>query len=264
MSKRNSQEAKRAARERLRIEREKQAKKEKVRRQLFVGGAVVGLLAVVGGVAFAVTSLGGDDDGSGKDWGAAKNAKLVQPANAEGEKGTTVVLGGKDAEKTIDVYEDLRCPACAQFEQQLGERVKKGAEDGKYQLRVHLGDIIDGNFGGSGSKNAASALGAALDVSTEAFKEYHGLLYSAEHHPAENEDKFADNDYLLDVAKNVDELKGNKQFQKNINKGTFDKWALEMINSFEDAGIQGTPTIKIDGEQVEGSALPAELDKLGA
>ncbi|AUH43526.1 thioredoxin domain-containing protein [Streptomyces sp. CMB-StM0423] len=263
MSKRNSQEAKRAARERLRIEREKQAKKEKVRRQLFVGGAVVGLLAVVGGVAFAVTTLGGDD-GSDKDWGAAKNAKLVQPANAEGDKGTAVVLGGKDAEKTVDVYEDLRCPACAQFEQQLGERIKKGAEGDKYQLRVHLGAIIDGNFGGNGSKNAASALGAALDVSTEAFKEYHGLLYSADHHPAESEDKFADNEYLLDVAKNVDELKGNKQFQKNVEKGTFDKWALEMIDSFNDAGIEGTPTIKIDGKKVESNALPAELDKLGA
>ncbi|MFW6689865.1 DsbA family protein [Streptomyces sp. MAR4 CNX-425] len=263
MSKRNSQEAKRAARERLRAEREKQAKKEKVRRQLAVGGAVVGTLAIVGGIAFAVTSLGGDD-GSDKDWAAAKSAKLVQPANAEGDKGTSVVLGDKDAKTTIDVYEDLRCPACAQFEQQLGERVKQGAEDGKYQLRVHLGDIIDGNFGGSGSKNAASALGAALDVSPEAFKEYHGLLYSTEHHPPENEDKFADNEYLLDVADNVDALKGNKEFRKAVNKGTFDKWALEMIDSFNDAGIEGTPTIKIDGKQVEGSALPAELTKLGA
>ena len=101
-------------------------------------------------------------------------------------------------------------------------------------------------------------------MSTEAFKEYHGLLYSAEHHPAESEDKFADNEYLLDVAKNVDELKGNKQFQKDVNKGTFDKWALEMISSFDDAGIEGTPTVKIDGKKIETNLLPTELEKLGA
>ncbi len=45
MSKRNSQAAKSAARERLREERERQAKRAKVRRQLVVAASVVGVLA---------------------------------------------------------------------------------------------------------------------------------------------------------------------------------------------------------------------------
>ncbi|MCI0386720.1 thioredoxin domain-containing protein [Streptomyces sp. CNQ085] len=261
MSKRNSQEAKRAARERLRAEREKQAKKDKLRRQAVVGGSVLAILAVAGGVGFAVANM--DEGGSEKSWAAAADKKLVEPANAAGENGTTVLIGDEGAEKTIDVYEDMRCPACANFEQALGGTLKKGAEDGKYKLRVHLGSIIDGNFGGDGSKNAASALGAALDVSTEAFSEYHSLLYSAEHHPPENQDKFADNDYLLKVAENVDALKGNQEFETAVEKGTYDKWALEMIDSFNEAGIQGTPTVRIDGKDVEVSKLPAELEKLG-
>ncbi|GAA2414936.1 DsbA family protein [Streptomyces glaucosporus] len=264
MSKRNSQEAKRAARERLRIEREKQARKDKVRRQLIVAAAVVGLLAVVGGIGFAVANLErGGDGGTEKSWATVADRKLVKPVNAQGENGTVVVLGGEDAKTTIDVYEDMRCPACANFEQQLGEPLKQGAKDGKYKLQVHLGAIIDGNVGGNGSKNAISALGAALNVSTEAFTEYHSLLYSAEHHPAEPEDKFADNDYLLEVAENVEALKGNKKFEQAVEKGTYDKWALEMVESFNDAKIQGTPTVRIDGKDVEISKLPAELDKLG-
>lgn len=263
MSKRNSQEAKRAARERLRIEREKQAKKEKMRRRLIVGTSVVGVLAIAGGIGFAVANMESDGGGSGKSWSAAADKKLVKPANATGENGTAVVIGGKDAKTTIDVYEDMRCPACANFEQQLGEPLKQGAKDGKYKLQIHLGSIIDGNMGGSGSKNAISALGAALNVSTEAFTEYHSLLYSAEHHPAEPQDKFADNDYLLDIAENVDALKGNKEFEQAVEKGTYDKWALEMVDSFNDSGIQGTPTVRINGKDVEIATLPAELDKLG-
>ncbi|GAA2444219.1 DsbA family protein [Streptomyces macrosporus] len=262
MSKRNSQEAKRAARERLRIEREKQAKKEKLRRQLIVGASVVGILAIAGGIGFAVANME-SESGSEKSWSAAADKKLVKPANTTGENGTGVVIGGEKAKTTIDVYEDMRCPACANFEQQLGEPLKQGAKDDKYKLRIHLGAIIDGNMGGNGSKNAISALGAALDVSTEAFTEYHSLLYSAEHHPAESEDKFADNDYLLKVAEDVDALKDNQEFEQAVEKGTYDKWALEMIDSFNDAGIQGTPTVRVNGKDVEIGKLPAELDKLG-
>ncbi|MDX6348218.1 MAG: hypothetical protein QOF84_3008, partial [Streptomyces sp.] len=45
MSKRNSLAAKTAARERLRAERERQAKRDKLRRQILVAGGVVATLA---------------------------------------------------------------------------------------------------------------------------------------------------------------------------------------------------------------------------
>ncbi|NGN65860.1 thioredoxin domain-containing protein [Streptomyces sp. A7024] len=261
MSKRNSQEAKRAARERLRVEREKQAKKERTKRQLIVGGTVIAVIAAGVGIAFGVSKMSDDDKGS-SDWQAAAKAKLAKPANAEGTNGTSVSFG--KGKRTVDVYEDMRCPACASFEQTLGSTVKKGADDGKYTLKYHLGAIIDGNFGGDGSKNAASALGAALNVSPEAFSEYHELLYSKDHHPAESEDKFADDSYLLDVAKNVKELKGNAKFESAVKKGTYDRWALEMIKDFgKEKQVTGTPTVLIDGKKVDTDKVPAELVKMG-
>ncbi|MEU3047016.1 thioredoxin domain-containing protein [Streptomyces sp. NPDC006984] len=256
MSKRNSQASKTAARERLREERERQAKKDRMRRQLVVAGAGALVLALAGGIGYAVVQAN-----KPSEWEAAKDQTLVKPANSGGD-GLTVSLG-KGGGKPIDIYEDLRCPACAAFEQTNGEKLKKGAEEGKLTLRVHLGSIIDDNIGGSGSKNAISALGAALNVSPEAFSEYHGLLYSAEHHPEEIDDKFADDSYLLDVAKNVDALKDSEEFSQAVEKGTYDKWALTVIDSFNEAGIKGTPTVRIDGKDVEQTALPAELEKLG-
>ncbi|MGP3988466.1 thioredoxin domain-containing protein [Streptomyces sp. 3N207] len=244
MSKRNSSEAKRAARERLRIEREKQAKKERTRRQLLVALSVVGVLAVVAGIGVFIAKLN-DQDSSGDDM--------------------AVTTGGAKAEKTIDVYEDLRCPACASFEQAVGEPLQKGAEEGKYKLRIHLGAIIDGNMGGSGSKNAARALGAAKAVSPKAFADYKQQLYSAKWHPSEQgPDKFADNNYLLKVSDTVPELKDNKAFEKAVkSKKKYNKWAKDMIASFNGAEVQSTPTIKIDGKQVEPQDVPAKLKDMG-
>ncbi|MBA0050350.1 DsbA family protein [Streptomyces sp. AJS327] len=244
MSKRNSQEAKRAARERLRVEREKQAKKEKVRRQLTVALSIVGVLAVATGIGVAVTQLGDDKQKS--------------------DDGMSVTAAGHKAKKTIDVYEDLRCPACANFEQSIGEQLKAGAEQGKYKLRIHLGSIIDDGMGGKGSKNAVRALGAAKAVSTEAFNEYHKHLYSAQYHPKESDDKFADNDYLLKVADEVDALKENAKFQKAVKGGKkYTKWAEDMIASFNGAGVESTPTVRIDGEDVDQQELPGKLEEMG-
>lgn len=258
MSKRNNQEAKRAARERLQIEREREAKKSRIRRQLLVGLSVVAVLAAATGIGFAITTM---NQPSG--WAAAKDHKLVKPANTAGKDGTSVVVGGPGAKKTIDVYEDLRCPACAQFEQAAGAALVKGADDGKYKLKVHLGDLIDGNLKGEGSKNAASALGAALNVSKGAYRDYHEKLYSAKYHPDESQDKFADDSYLFKVADTVPALKNNSGFKKAVKDGTYDKWALDMIADFKKAHIQGTPTIRIDGKDVQQQQLPATLQKLG-
>ncbi|MCH6159769.1 thioredoxin domain-containing protein [Streptomyces marispadix] len=258
MSKRNSQEAKRAARDRLRAERERQAKKDKMRRQALVGVAVVGVLAVAGGIFFAVTKLTAPSG-----WEAAKDQKLVKPANSSGKNGEFIVAGGENAKKTVDIYEDLRCPACAQFEQGAGKILVKGAEQNKYKLKVHLGDLIDGNLGGDGSKNAISALGAALNVSKGAYQDYHDKLYSPKFHPEESQDKFADDDYLLEVADTVPALKNNGGFKKALEEGTYDKWALEMVDGFKKGKVQATPTIRIEGKDVEQQQLPAELQKLG-
>ncbi|MEE1930451.1 thioredoxin domain-containing protein [Streptomyces sp. TRM 70351] len=271
MSKRNTQEAKREARERLRVEREKQAKKDKMRRQLGVAGAVVVVLAVAGGIGIAVTNMStGGGEGDNSDWSAASQvaekdeaagdyAKYTAPANTEGEDGTDVVIGDQDAADTVTVYEDMRCPVCASFEQGVGETLIKDIEDGKYKAEFVFGTFLDGDnaegvgSNGSGSKNALSALGAALDVSPEAFLEYKKLLYSPDNHPDERIDEFADDQKLIDMAQDVEELKGNDAFEKAVNEGTFDPWALKMSDKFRAApDVTGTPTVKVNGQKMGG------------
>ncbi|WP_069811829.1 thioredoxin domain-containing protein [Streptomyces sp. TP-A0874] len=256
MSKRNSQDAKRAARERLRAERERQAKRDKVRRQLLVGGSVVAVLAIAAGIGVAVTKMnsGSDTMVSNADWkAAAKKTKFAKPANTSGAKGTTVVIGEEGAENTLEVFEDMRCPICATFEQNVGENLTKGMDDGTYKVKFTMGTFLDeiDQIKGSGSHNALSALGAALDVSPDAFVQYKKALFSPENHPEENDDAFSSDAKLIEIAQQVKELKGNKDFEKAVENGTFDKWALEMSAAFDkDKSVTGTPTLKLNGDKL--------------
>lgn len=261
MSQRNTQEAKRAARERLRAEQERQQKKEKAKRQAIVGVSIVAVLAIAGGIGYGVMKM---NEPSG--WEAAKDAKLVKPANTEGADGTKVSFGSSKKHK-VEIYEDLRCPACSQFEQGAGPILEKASDQGKFALQYHMGDLIDQNMGsGEGSKNAISALGASLNVSKDAFRKYHTALYSAKYHPEETQDKFGDDAYLLKVADTVPELKNDKGFEKAVKDGTYDRWALAMVDDFNKEKVKGTPTVKIDGKEInmqDKKALPEALQKLG-
>ncbi|MFF2325945.1 MULTISPECIES: DsbA family protein [unclassified Streptomyces] len=260
MSKRNSQSNKAAARERMRAERERQAKKDKARRQIVVGASIVAVLAVVGAGAWGISELN-----KPSHWEAAKDAKDVTvPKNTSGDNGTTVVIGESTAKKTLELYEDSRCPICASFEQTVGETVHKDVDAGKYKIKYIGATFIDTSDNGEGSKNALSALGAALDVSPQAFLDYKYALYSAKYHPEESDDKFKDDAYLIKVADTVDALKDNKAFQKNVEDGTFDSWAMKMSAAFDKSGVEGTPTLKMDGKALTGSdgkAAPMTVDE---
>ncbi|MEV5436357.1 DsbA family protein [Streptomyces sp. NPDC052682] len=249
MSKRNSQAAKTAARERLRAEREREARRAKVRRQIIVACSIVGVLAIAGGIGYAVVQAS-----KPSYWEAAKDDKIVKPAHTSGADGTTVVIGKSSAKKTLELYEDPRCPICAQFEQAVGKTVEKDVEDGKFKVQYIGATFIDDKDNGEGSKNALSALGAALNVSPEAFLEYKYALYSAKWHPEETDDKFKDDAYLIKVADTVPALKNNKEFRTAVKNGTYDKWALVMSEKFDKSGVQGTPTLKMDGKVLQTAA----------
>ncbi|MEU8983626.1 thioredoxin domain-containing protein [Streptomyces sp. NPDC048309] len=271
MSQRNSKAAKTAARERLREERERQAKRDKVRRQAIVAGSLVAVLAIAGGIGYAVVQ-----NNKPSYWETAKDDKVVAPANTTGTNGTTVVLGKSTAKKTLKLYEDPRCPVCAQFEQTVGSTVKKDFDAGQFKIQFVGGTFLDGDSDksgkiqigsrGEGSKNAMSALGAALNVSPEAFLEYKTALYSAKYHPDETDDKFKSDDYLIEVANTVGALKNNTAFQNAVKDGKYDAWALAMSETFNTNkdGVSGTPSLVMDGKKLTGSdgkSAPMTVDE---
>jgi protein-disulfide isomerase len=235
MSKNARVTAARSAREKVQRQRAQERRSTLIKRTIF---GVIG--AAVAVVAITVAIMTADTGSSG--------GPLVTPANAQG---TTVVYGKADAPHTLQVYEDFRCPVCKNLELTQGKAIKQLADDGTYKIEYTFGTFLDGNLGGSGSLNALSAAGAALNQSVEKFKEFHDVLYANQ--PEESSDKFADTDYLLELAGQVPGLKTD-QFVKDVKNGTYKAWAKKVSDAFDSSGVSGTPTLKLDGKQLDTNA----------
>ncbi|MFJ4094741.1 DsbA family protein [Kitasatospora sp. NPDC089913] len=231
-----------SARERIqeaqRLEKQANAR----RRRIVVGVSLAVGLALVGGTALAI-STAGDSKSSSAD--AVEPTAMVVPANTSGADGTVITYGKADAAHTLQVFEDFRCPVCKNFEAANGDAVRKLTEDGTVKVEYHLAAFLDKNLGGKGSRTALAAIGAAVNEGVDKFKAYHDVLYANQ--PDEREDAFGDVNHLLELADKVPGLKTDA-FVKAVTDRTYAPWAKKVADAFNDSGVTGTPTVKVDGK----------------
>ncbi|MCQ4042403.1 DsbA family protein [Streptantibioticus rubrisoli] len=255
MSSRNSWQNKQSARERLKTERARQARRSKLRRRLGIGAvAVAAMVAAAAGVVFASSASGSDEH---DDWAripadaAAKPLKTPRNVAADG---ITVPYGDPRNGRVLAVYEDPRCPICKMFEQADGDEVRALADQGKYRIEYHTATFLDRTEDEHGSKTALAALGAALDQGgVPKYLAYKKVLF--ENQPEEATDRFADTNYLLDLAAKVPGLK-TPAFEREVREGTFIPWAVKTGKAFNNAKgrdgkpIGGTPSVLLGGARL--------------
>ena len=248
MSEKN-RDGKRTARERLAVEREKQRSAEKRRRSLIVGVSVVcvlGLAAVIGIVAA----------NAGKDDGSDSAGPVVAPSGANGKDALVIPVGKDAAKSTLTVWEDFRCPACQAFETAYRTTIHELTAAGQLKVEYHLATLIDGNLGGTGSRNAANAAACAQDAGK--FTAYHDVLY--ENQPKETDDAFAENSKLIELAAKVDGL-DTAAFRTCVEDGTHNSWVVKSNKAFQAGGFSGTPTVLLNGKSIyqDQTMTPAKL-----
>ncbi|MFB6982093.1 DsbA family protein [Streptomyces scopuliridis] len=238
MSEKNREE-KRSARERLQQERAADRTREKRRRTLVVSAAVVGVLGLVAVVGLLVAN-------AGKDKADSAGGPISAPSGLTGKDDLAIPVGATDAPSTLTVWEDFRCPACAQFENGFRSTIHELEKTGELKVEYHLATIIDGNMGGTGSLRAANAAACAQDAGQ--FAPYHDVLY--QNQPAETDDAFAKNSHLLDLAGKVDGLESAPGFRECVDDGKHDDWVNKSAEAFRTGGFSGTPTVLLNGESV--------------
>lgn len=225
------------ARERIRAQRAEEARRQRRRRALIVVVAVLVVIAAAVGIGIAVQTSR-----------TSSRGPLAVPAHATGPDGTTIVYGNPRAKATLQVYEDFRCPICAALERSAGSTIQHLADQGTYKIEYHFGAFLDGNLGGTGSRNALNAAGAALDESVARFKEFHDVLYANQ--PAdERTDAFGSDAELLRLAGKVPGLR-TPAFDRAVRNDTYAPWARKVADAFYRSGVTGTPTVKLDGKQL--------------
>ncbi|MEF9903178.1 DsbA family protein [Streptomyces sp. P9-A2] len=252
MSEKN-REGKRTARERLVVEREKQKAADRRRRTLIVGASVVCVLALAA-VIGVVAANAGKDDGSSEEAGP-----VVAPSGALGKDGLAVPVGKESAKSTLTVWEDFRCPACKSFELAYRPTLHELTESGQLKIEYHLVTLIDGNMGGTGSRNSANAAACAQD--TGKFAEYHDVLF--DNQPPETDDAFADNAELIELAGKVKGL-DTPAFRSCVEDGTHNSWVAKSDEAFQKGRFSGTPTVLLGDKNIyqDRTMTPAKLRKM--
>ncbi|MFJ7197094.1 MULTISPECIES: DsbA family protein [unclassified Streptomyces] len=237
MSEKNEQ-GKRAARDRLVQQRERQKAGERRRRTLIVASAVVGVLALAAVVGVIAANSGGKSDKS-------EAGPLVAPSGATGKDSLAIQVGADSAPSTLTIWEDFRCPVCAQFENAFRDTIHQLENTGQIKVEYHLATIIDGNLGGSGSLRAANAAACAQDAGK--FSAYHDVLYRNQ--PQETDDAFGDNARLIELSGKVPGL-DTTGFRSCVEDGKHDSWVKKSNTAFQNGGFQGTPTALLNGEPI--------------
>jgi protein-disulfide isomerase len=196
---------------------------------------ILGLVAAI--AVAAVRATGADDD-------PAPSGDVIAPAVAVDG---SVPVGEKDAPVTVAIYFDYMCPACGQLEATQGEDLDEMVDSGDVRVELRPISFLDEVSQGSGySTRAASAMATVADASPEDVWAFHRALYAEQ--PAEGTTGLSD-DQLAAIA---DDSGVPSAVVERFDDRTFEPWVEQVTQEAFDAGLEGTPTVLIDGETVEG------------
>lgn len=154
-------------------------------------------------------------------------------------------LGPKTAGVVVQEFADFQCPICGEFQKTIEPQlINQYVKTGQIRFEYHHFIVIDGNVGGSESRQAAIASECANAQGQ--FWTFHDLVFS--HQVGEGSGAFNDAN-LAGFAKTL-----------GLDTGAFDKcfsakqYAL-VVKADESLGlskgVHGTPSVFINGVQVD-------------
>ncbi|ROT31755.1 thioredoxin domain-containing protein [Micromonospora sp. HM5-17] len=214
-----------------RVIREQRARERRRRRALWTSIGAVVVLVAAGLIGWGVT--------------AARNAGDFTPPDGANPEGTGIVVGSGPV--TIDIYEDFLCPFCKQFEQQASGTLDQLIAQGRVRVTYHPVAFLNRFSSTDYSTRSSAASGCAAQSGK--FREYARALFDRQ--PPEGGAGLSD-DELVEIAVGVG-LSGDS-FRNCVRENTFKKWTDHVTEEASRAGITGTPTVLVNGKQVQASA----------
>ena len=165
--------------------------------------------------------------------------------------------GSSDPKVVLSLYEDFLCPHCGVFEQQFGPTVSKLIDSGAVAADFYMVGILDRPQNQNYSSRAGGAAYCVADENKDAFRRFHAALYAQQ--PSETGSMFPDNARLIEVARQAG---AGGSVPDCIDKG---KYTAMVSGLAAAAGIQATPTVKINGQEYTPTtpdALVTEITKI--
>ena len=215
---------------------------------------------VLAGCGSAEDSADDSTGGSGGDGGSSESSDATLT-----DKGGVVVTGADisddagDAESPVEVvvYEDFQCPYCKALEDASGDYLEDAMEDGDITVEYRVVSFLDKASANEYSSRAANAAMCVFDRGGPgAFHEFHETLF--ENQPEEGS-AGPDNDQLTAYASDV-----GVDAASCIADTAMSDQVVDATKQMSTEGVTGTPTVFVDGEQVDLNSETAVQDAVDA
>jgi len=255
------------AREKARLIREAQLKKDKRNKLLIGWGIVAAVVAILVVVALVVTSSmkqnapvadQGPTPANGNVHGGitllantevAKLDPATVDAAAVGEPTQAapaeVVAPGAEAEagKPVKVvlYIDFICPVCKNFEAQYNEQLTSLRNEGKITVEYRALGFLDSRSTTNYSSRAANAAACVVNESPEKYAEFVDALFANQ--PAEGGAGLSD-DKLKSMASDI-----GVDINSCVDEKTYRPFVKFTTKEAAAIGVTGTPSVFVEGKQ---------------
>lgn len=199
-------------------------------RAVLVGTAVAVLVLFAGAIGFGLYRAQQEP--------ASTSVAIPPGATAQG-----IPTGSPDAPVTLDVYLDFQCPICKTFEERTGDTIERLVDAGSVRAIYHPVAYLDRFSTTSYSSRSSAAAGCAAAAGV--YPEFAERLFAEQ--PPEGGDGLSAQ-RLIEIGRSVG---AGGRFADCVRQGTYEAWSQRLTETASRAGINGTPTVLVDGEQLQ-------------
>lgn len=210
-----------------RVVREQLARERRRRRTLWTSVTAAAVLVIAGLIGWGV-------------WASQRPSGATSPPGTVAD-GTAFAFGSGPV--TVDIYEDFQCPVCQRFEEQSGATVDQLLSQNKIKVVYHPIAILDRYSSTRYSTRSAAASGCAAQFGN--YREYAKELFAQQ--PPEGGAGLT-NERLVEIARQVGINDGG--FSPCVQDQTYRGWTQRATEKASEAGINGTPTVLVNGTPV--------------
>jgi protein-disulfide isomerase len=208
-------------------------------------------LVVVTGVVF---SLFGQSDKTTASLSGLDGIKLKPAVTSTIDTANgSAISFDNGAATTIDIWEDSQCPVCKLFEDANGAYVESLIREKKANVRYHVLSFL-----GDESVRAANASFCAADEGQ--YLDFQKAIYAVQS-TVENSG-FWSNETLVEMGKKIGIT--STKFEDCVTKGSKVDLVQANSDSMSKFGVQGTPTVFINGKKWERTQNAFVLDEFKA
>jgi protein-disulfide isomerase len=208
------------------------AREQARRRTLLVSGIAVAVLVIAGLIGWGV-------------YASQRPTSYVAP-QASSSLSNGIVVGGGPA--TVDLYVDFQCPHCKEYEQAVGPTLTQMVDDKKIRIVYHPIAILDDASSTQYSTRSSGAFACAANLAPDKVIAYAEALFAQQ--PPEGGSGLTD-DKLISIANSVGIT--DPALGTCVRDGTYRSWTAHVTEAATDRGVNGTPTVFVNGKEVEAS-----------